>query len=101
MDELVVTGNYTGYYEIINTTKIFNCNIVIYRKAKFNYTYKKFNLEFETIVNKNDTFLNPFSPIIIIACLNNNLFVLLIPANNKINFNTKKKKSIIIKIKIN
>ena len=77
MDELVVTGNYAGHYEIINTTKIFNCNIVIYRKAKFNYTNKKFNLEFETIVNKSDTFLNPFSPIIIIAWLNKYHFVLL------------------------
>ena len=35
-DELVVTGKYRGHNEVINTKKIkiFNCNIVIYRKAK-------------------------------------------------------------------
>ena len=50
-DELFVTGKYAGHNEVINTTKIFNSNIVIYRKAKFNYIDKIFNLDFENIVN--------------------------------------------------
>ena len=60
-DELVVTGKYGGHNEVINTIKIFNCNIVILEKPKFNYIDKIFNLEFKNIVNKNNTFLNLFS----------------------------------------
>ncbi len=85
-NELIFTGNYAGQYEIINTSIILNCNIVIYKNENLNTNSKDYNLEYETIINKYDEFINPFKPIILLAWINNNHYILLIPNNINIDF---------------
>jgi len=59
-NELIFTGNYAGQYDIINSSIILNCNRVIYKNENLNTNSKYYNLEYETIFNKYDEFINPF-----------------------------------------
>ena len=80
-NELVLTGNYAGQYQIINSSILFNCNIVIYRNENLNTNSKYYNLEYQTITNKYDEFINLFKPNILLVWINNNHYILLIPNN--------------------
>ena len=89
-DELILTGNYAGQYEIINTSILFNCNIIIYRNNNYNMNDKRYNFNFETIINKKEDILNPFAYIILLGWVNNNHYVLLYPKNFSLNSMTNK-----------
>ena len=77
-NELIITGTYAGHYEIINASLLLNVNFIIYRNQNFSENNNYNNIfTFETIINKYDSQLNPFIPIIILAWVNNNHFILL------------------------
>ena len=84
-DELKLTGTYAGQYELINTSLLCNCNIIVYRNNHYNIKDRNYNFTFETIINKYDDIINPFSPIILLGWVNNNHYVLLVPKNFQIN----------------
>ena len=93
-EELKVTGTYAGQYELINTSSLFNCNIIVYRNNQYIFNEKNYTFNFETIINQYDDYINPFSPIILIGWINNNHYVLLVPKNYQTNnFNFKNTKN--------
>ena len=81
INELVLTGNYAGQYQIMYSSILLNCNIVIYRNENLNSNSKYYNLEYQTIINKYDEFINLFKPNILLVWINNNHYILLIPNN--------------------
>ena len=83
-NELILTGCYAGEYEIINASKIYNCNFIIYKNANYNYNDKNYNFVFQTIINQNEHSLNRFKPIILLGWVNNNHYVLLLPKNTNL-----------------
>ena len=84
-DELKLTGTFAGQYELINTSILYNCNIIVYRNNKYNINDKNYTFTFETIINKYNDSINPFAPIILIGWVNNNHYVLLVPKNFQLN----------------
>ena len=78
-DELKLTGTFAGQYELINTSILYNCNIIVYRNNKYNIDDKNYTFTFETIINKYDDSINPFAPYILIGWVNNNHYILLVP----------------------
>ena len=102
-NELILTGCYAGEYEIINASKIYNCNFIIYKNENYNNNDITYNFIFETIINQNEHYLNPFKPIILLGWVNNNHYVLLLPKTtileltpleyrNNLNDNSKEEK---------
>ena len=51
-DELKLIGTYTGQYELINASILYNCNIIVYRNNKYDINDKNYTFSFETIINK-------------------------------------------------
>ena len=51
-EELKVTGTYAGQYELINTSSLFNCNIIVYRNNQYIFNEKNYTFNFETIINQ-------------------------------------------------
>ena len=76
-DELKLTGTFAGQYELINTSILYNSTIIVYRNNQYNNDDKNYTFNFETIINKYDDNINPFSPIILNGWVNNNHYVLL------------------------
>ena len=94
-NELIITGNYTGEYEIFKTSELLNCNIIVYNNINYSLSSKNYNFV-ETNIYKGDHTINPFSPIILLGWVNNNYYVMLYPKNmnlfNPLNENNIKKK---------
>ena len=93
-DELKLTGIFASQYELINTSILYNCNIIVYRNNQYNINDKNYKFSFETIINKYNDNINPFSLIILIGWVNNNHYILLVPKNfqkNKVDFNITNK----------
>ena len=82
-NEIKLAGTFAGEYEIINTSQILNCNLVIYRNPNFNHNLKLYKFEYETIIAEN-YIINPFKPIILIVWVNNNHYTLIIPKTENI-----------------
>ena len=78
-NELKLTGTFAGQYEIINTSLLYNCNIIIYRNNNYTDQDQNYSFQFETIINKYSNYINPFASIILIGWVNNNHYVLLFP----------------------
>ena len=78
-NELKLTGTFAGQYEIINTSLLYNCNIIIYRNNNYTDQEQNYSFQFETIINKYTNYINPFASIILIGWVNNNHYVLLFP----------------------
>ena len=41
-DELELVGTFAGHYELINTSILYNCNIIVYRNNQYNINDKKY-----------------------------------------------------------
>ena len=81
-NELKLTGTFAGQYEIINTSLLYNCNIIIYRNNNYTDQDQNYSFQFETIINKYSNYINPFASIILLGWVNNNHYVLLFPKKN-------------------
>ena len=77
-NQMIITGNFAGEYEIRKLSEILHCNIIIYTNFNFAEKDMSFNFEFETIISPNNQ-INPFYPIILMGWVNNIHYILIFP----------------------
>jgi hypothetical protein len=77
-NQMIITGNFAGEYEIRKLSEILHCNIIIYTNYNFSEIDKSFNFEFETIISPINQ-INPFYPIILMGWVNYIHYILIFP----------------------
>ena len=85
-NKLIMTRNYAGQYEIINTCISCKINICIYKNNDISNDKKKYSYSYETFISDQIDYnqYNPFIPTVLIGWINNNHFELLVPTNTDI-----------------
>ena len=80
-NQMIITGNFAGNYEIVKMSQILHCNIIIYNNFNFSEEDEKFKFDYETMISDNDI-LNPYYPIILIGWVNNIHYILIFPKDH-------------------